>query len=214
MTEIDNTIYIDDREKPNTQILASIIFDKMEITRLDVGDVLARGIVFEMKASADFVSSVFDGRLFQQITSMTEHYPRSFILVHGTYFETQLIYDSRSKVHNFPGIVASCIARGCTPLFTGSLDASLGIIDLISAKCTDGKIRDRPIKKTSMKDRQLSIVCSLPGVSDTRAKALLSHFGSIQGILDASEKELIEVKDVGEKTASKIRRIIQKTYIR
>ena len=40
MTEIDNTVYIDSREKPNTQILASIVFDKMEVTRLTTGDVI------------------------------------------------------------------------------------------------------------------------------------------------------------------------------
>ena len=212
MTEINNTAYIDDREKPDTQILASIVFDKMEVTRLDVGDVLMRGVVFEMKAPADFVSSVFDDRLFQQIKSMTEYYPHSFILVHGTFFETQLIYDSRSRVHNFPGIVASCIARGITPLFTGSLDASLDIISLISSKCTDGKIRDRPIKKTNIKDVQLSIICSLPGVSDTRAKNLLEHFGTIEKILLATEKELTEVNDVGPKTASKIIKICKVKY--
>ena len=213
MTEIDNTFYIDDREKKNTQITASIIYDDMEITRLDIGDVLMRGVVFEMKAPDDFVSSVFDGRLFGQIANMTEHYQHAFVLVHGTYFETQLIYDSRSKVHNFPGIVASCTARGVIPLFTGSLNTSLDLIDLISSKCTDGKVRDRPVKRVSLKDRQIGIVCGFPGISDTRAKALLSHFGSIKGILTASEEELCKVEGIGLKTVSKLKRILQKPYI-
>ena len=212
MTETNNTFYIDNREKKNTQITASIIYDDMEVTRLDIGDVLMRGVVFEMKAPDDFVSSVFDNRLFTQVANMTEKYKNAFILVHGTFFETQLIYDSRSKVHNFPGIVASCIARGITPLFTGSLNTSLDLIDLISSKCTDGKVRDRPIKRVSLKDKQIGIVCSFPGISDTRAKALLTHFGSINGILTASEKELCEVKDVGVKTAQKIRRILTKEF--
>lgn len=213
MTEIDNTFYIDDREKKNTQAVASILYDAMEITHLDIGDVLMRGVIFELKASDDFVSSVFDNRLFTQIANMTEQYKNAFVLVHGTYFETQLIYDSRSKVHNFHGIVASCIARGITPLFTGSLNNSLEIIDLISLKCTDGKARDRPVKRVSLKDKQLGIVCSFPGVSDTRAKALLAHFGSIAAILAASEKELCKVKDIGPKTAKKLLSILRKPYI-
>jgi ERCC4-type nuclease len=118
MTEIDNTFYMDDREEKNTQAIASIVYDDMEITHLDIGDVLMRGVVFELKAPDDFVSSVFDSRLFTQISNMTEQYKNSFILVHGTYFGTQLVYDSRSKVHNFPGIVASCIARGIVPIIS------------------------------------------------------------------------------------------------
>lgn len=213
MTKIDNTFYIDDREKKNTQAIASIVYDDMEITHLDIGDVLMRGVVFELKAPDDFVSSVFDSRLFTQISNMTEQYKNSFILVHGTYFETQLIYDSRSRVHNFSGIVASCIARGVTPLFTGSLNNSLDLIDPISLKCTDGKARDRPIKRVSLKDKQLGIICSLPGIRDTRAKALLNHFGSINSILAATEAELCEVKDIGPKTAKKMQAILRKPYI-
>lgn len=213
MTEIDNIFYIDDREKKNTQAIASIIYDDIEITHLDIGDVLMRGVIFELKAPDDFVSSVFDNRLFTQIANMTEQYKNAFILVHGTYFETQLIYDSRSKVHNFSGIVASCIARGVTPLFMDSLNNSLEIIDLISLKCTDGKVRDRPIKRVSLKDKQLGFVCSFPGVRDARAKALLNHFGSINAILSASEDELCEVEDIGPKTAKKIQALLRKPYI-
>jgi ERCC4-type nuclease len=115
-------------------------------------------------------------------------------------------------VHNFPGIVASCIVRGITPLFTGSLNNSLDIIDLISSKCTDGRLRDRPIKRISARDKQIGIVCGFPGISDGRAKALLSHFGSINNILTASEKELCETPDIGPKTAGKIRRILTKEF--
>lgn len=213
MTETDNTFYIDDREKKNTQAIASIVYEDMEVVHLDIGDVLMRGVIFEMKAPDDFVSSVFDKRLFIQIANMVEHYQHAFVLVHGTYFETQLIYDSRSKVHNFPGIVASCTARGVIPLFTGSLNTSLDLIDLISSKCTDGKVRDRPVKRVSLKDKQIGIVCSFPGISDTRAKRLLTHFGSINAILAASEKELCEVRDIGPETAKKLIKILRKPYI-
>lgn len=213
MTQIDDTFYMDDREKKPTQIIASIIYDNMVVDRLNVGDVLMRGVVFELKHPEDIVSSVFDGRLFRQIADMVDNYKNAFILVHGTYSETKMIYNSRSRVQNFDGIIASCISRGVIPLFTGSLDTSLDLIGLISEKCTDGKDRSRPIKRVSLKDKQIGIVCSFPGVSDTRAKALLSHFGSINGILTASEKELCEVKDIGPKTAKKLLVILQKPYI-
>ena len=39
MNELNNIIYMDDREKKDTQIIASIIYDNLEITRLDIGDI-------------------------------------------------------------------------------------------------------------------------------------------------------------------------------
>lgn len=209
----DNILYLDDREKKETQILASVIYDNLEITRLSVGDALMRGVVFEFKHIDDFVSSIFSGHLFRQIADMTEHYQHAFLLIHGTFGDTRLVYHSRSKRPNFHGVIASCIARGITPLFTGSLDTSLELIDIISQKVTDGKARDRPIKRVSLKDKQIGIICAFPGISDIRAKALLSHFKNINGILTASEKELCEVEDIGPKTAGKLIKILQKPYI-
>ena len=213
MIQTNNTLYLDDREKKDVKILAGIIHDNVEITRLEIGDVLMRGVIFELKRPDDFVSSVFDGRLFTQIGNMCEHYKNAFILISGSYTETQMLYNSRAKRPNFDGVIASCIARGCTPLFTGTIENSLKLIDLISAKVTDGKNRTRPVKTISIKDAQMSIVCSLPGVSETRAKDLLIYFGSVEKILSASEKDLCEVNRIGPKIAQKIRKLMTKKFI-
>jgi len=53
---------------------------------------------------------------------------------------------------------------------------------------------------------------SLPGISDKRAKDLLSHFGNIISILTAPENEIVQVPGVGPKTAAKIATILQKPY--
>lgn len=213
MTEIDNTIYIDDREKRDVQLLAEVLYDNMRIERLEIGDVLARGIIFELKRPPDFISSIFDKRLFIQIFNMTEKYKNAFLLVSGSFIETELLYNSRSKNSNFPGVIASCIARGCIPIFTGSIYNSLILIDSISKKYTDGKIRDRPTKTVTLKDKQMSIICSLPGISETLAKSLLSHFGSVGAIFAADEAALKEVAKIGPKKANKIVRLNQKPYI-
>jgi|LGVC01.1.fsa_nt_gb ERCC4-type nuclease len=212
MTEIDNILYIDDREKRDVQVLAEILHDNVEITRLEIGDALMRGVIFELKKPDDFVSSVFDKRLFTQIANMTEKYQHAFVLVSSDYRTTEMLYDSRSKRPNFAGVVGSCVARGCLPLFTSSIDNSLKLIDIISAKLTDGKVRARPVKTVSLKDKQLGIVCSLPGISEKRAKALLTHFGSIINIFDATEEELMEIPRLGPKIASKIVRLNRKAY--
>jgi len=213
MPEINNTLYIDDREKRDVQVLAEILTDNVEITRLEIGDALMRGVVFEFKRGEDFVSSVFDQRLFIQIANMTEKYQNAFILVSDNFRNTEMIYNSRAKRPNFAGVIASCVARGCIPIFTDSIENSLKLVDTISAKVTDGKIRERPIKTTSIKDVQLGIVCGFRGISIKKAKELLKHFGSINNIVNASEKELMEINGIGKKIARNIIKINRKVYI-
>jgi len=41
---------------------------------------------------------------------------------------------------------------------------------------------------------------------------LLAHFGSIQGIADASLEELVAVKGIGEKTGGKIFELCRRRY--
>ena len=44
------------------------------------------------------------------------------------------------------------------------------------------------------------------------AKRLLSHFGSIHAIINASEKELQEVNGIGKQTAKSMYEIINEEY--
>ena len=62
-------------------------------------------------------------------------------------------------------------------------------------------------------DQQLFIVESLPNIGPVNAKNLLSHFGSVANILNASESELQEVEGIGLKTAQNIRRVLDSKYL-
>jgi len=70
------------------------------------------------------------------------------------------------------------------------------------------------VGKKAKDERKLQeqIVCGLPGVSTVTCKRLLDHFGSVEKIFSASEKELREVKSVGKKLAARIRKILEKNY--
>jgi ERCC4-type nuclease len=49
-------------------------------------------------------------------------------------------------------------------------------------------------------------------VSSVRANDLLKHFKSPQRIFNSSEKELQEVKGIGDKIAKKIKEVIENQY--
>jgi len=60
-----------------------------------------------------------------------------------------------------------------------------------------------------MVDLKLQFICSLPNINEKRGKALLEEFGSVQGVLNASEDDLQHVYKIGEKTAKGIREVLE-----
>ena len=62
-------------------------------------------------------------------------------------------------------------------------------------------------------EQQLFIVESLPNIGPVNAKNLLSHFGTVSNVLNASESELQEVEGIGKKTAENIRKVIESKYL-
>jgi ERCC4-type nuclease len=60
----------------------------------------------------------------------------------------------------------------------------------------------------SQRQRQQYIIEGLPNVSSVLAQRLLDHFGSIRALMNATEKELMQVQGVGKAIAQGIIEII------
>ena len=64
----------------------------------------------------------------------------------------------------------------------------------------------------SIKERQQFIIEGLPNVSSVIAKRLLSHFGSVRQIVNASEEQLLEIRGIGKNIASDIIKLLNSDY--
>jgi Fanconi anemia group M protein len=67
-------------------------------------------------------------------------------------------------------------------------------------------------KPLTLREKQLFIVESLPNIGSKYAERLLEAFGSVEGVMNASEKELRSVEGIGAKRASEIRRVIEAEF--
>ncbi len=78
-------IIVDEREKKSgIPKLLSAIGVKTEIKTLPIGDyIVAPETVVERKTISDLVSSIFDGRLFDQCNRLKEHYQFPILLIEG-----------------------------------------------------------------------------------------------------------------------------------
>ena len=92
------------------------------------------------------------------------------------------------------------------------------MIKYISKHEQEGKKREPSVKggARSFTESQFmeKIVGNIPGVGMETAKKLLEHFGSVQAIASASEKELMEVENVGKKRAKAVFELMRSRYAR
>ena len=64
----------------------------------------------------------------------------------------------------------------------------------------------------TLKEQQEYLISALPGIGATLAKPLLSKFGSVKNVINATEDELKDVELIGKKKAKKIKDVVDGEY--
>jgi DNA excision repair protein ERCC-4 len=201
---------IDEREKKSgIPDLLRAVGVKIELKNLPVGDyIVASETIVERKSIQDFISSVFDGRLFDQCNRLKENFEHPVILMEGN---VDQIEDLTENPLIFYGAISSVVLDFKIPIIP-TPNAS-HTAKLLIAMCTRPENKKGPflkkIKKSDdLQKQQLSVLCSLPGVGEKLATRMLERFGSPTNTLKASYTELSKIKGMGESRAQKIRKML------
>ena len=67
-------------------------------------------------------------------------------------------------------------------------------------------------KTLTLAQTQRAVIETLPMVGPKLAKALLEYFGNIENIMQASERDLLEVEGMGKKRTKVIHNVLSKQY--
>jgi ERCC4-related helicase len=205
-------IYADTREQASSVVKELTQHDAfVKVKQLDVGDyVLSDDICVERKTMQDFLESMVDGRLFQQLVSLSSNYSSPLILLEG---EREDLFTMRNIHKNaIRGAMSSIATTYRIPiLYTRDAKETAEYLFLIAKREQLGKDKDIKLrvgrKGLTQEEQQQFIVESLPLVGPNMAKKLLAQFGSVEGVFTASEKELLAVEGMGKVKAKKIRKI-------
>lgn len=180
-------------------------------TNLHVGDfICSDGIAIERKTHSDFVSSIIDGRIFQQVKLLKENYEKPIIIIEG--------YSDRKINENaLKAAIASLITKFNVSLIStkNSLDTARMIFWLTKKEQEEEQLGigfKHGKKPKSSKELQEFIVSSIPGISTVLSKRLLKRFGTIEKIFTASENEFMKVDGIGKKLANKIKKLLTSKY--
>jgi Fanconi anemia group M protein len=182
--------------------------------QLDVGDyVVSSRIGVERKFVDDFLNSLLNGQLFSQLQRLRDAYPRPMLILEGEGLFTKRNINHRAI---YGSLVSIVVDFGIPVLSTSDAQETADLLVVMA------KREQRQEKKSvalrgakpsfSLTERQRYIIEGLPNISSVMAQRLLSHFGSVHAIVNASEKELQEVKGIGKQTAKLMYSVINEEY--
>ena len=210
-------VFVDQRERNSGVIKELSGFGAItKIKQLEVGDfVITDDIVIERKTINDFLESIIDGRLYNQLGKMASNYNSPMILVEGSQSELFTIRNIHRNA--IIGTLTTIALNYRIPvIFTADAHETAEYI-FVTAKReqlkSGSEIRLRVGHKgLSIGQQQRFIVESLPSVGPALAISLLEKFGSIKNIANASEQGLQEIENLGPKKARQIIRVLGSLY--
>ena len=203
-------IVVDERERKSgiPDLLKSVGLN-IEMKTLPVGDyIVAPETVVERKSIRDLLSSVFDGRLFDQCSRLKEHFQNPIVLVEGNVDEIEEITDNPLIFYGAISTVVIDFKIPIIPTPSAAHTAKL-LVSLCSRKDIPKGPYLKKIKKSSdLQKQQLSVLCSLPGIGDKFAVRMLEKFGTPLRVFNATTAELAKVEGLGDVRAKKIKTML------
>jgi Fanconi anemia group M protein len=209
-------IFVDHREKGSGVIKALIDLDaELKLEQLDTADfILSSRVGVEFKNVEDFVNSIIDGRLLNQIKDLKNSFERPLIIIEGE----NDIYSVR-KVHKnaIQGMLATiAISYGIPIIQTKSNMETASLLVNIAKREQEEKGKEFDMhsskKPLTLKEQQEYIVSSLPGIGASLAKPLLKKFKTVKKIVNAKKEQLEKVSKIGDKKADEIRKVLDSEY--
>jgi Fanconi anemia group M protein len=188
---------------------------------LEIGDYIIGDCCIEAKSAADFLQSVRNKRIFNQLDNMDREYNKNIILIYGT-LDDAISYLHRTQ-HNtaawrvklkrmFVGAITSiALHTDVKPIWVDNYRTASHIIVATTQHIDKELIIHKELpKKIKTDDVRVDILTEIKGVSVEKAKALLKTFGSIAEISMSSVNDITKHKGIGKKTAENILEALNK----
>ena len=205
-------IIVDYREK-NSLVISKLINSgfELEIKELKIGDYIVKDTIIERKTVSDFISSMVNQRLHQQIKDL-QQCKNKLLIIEG--IEEQELYNDehnkRMHSNSIRGFLLSITLKHKIPIiFTKNAEDTAKFIEVLYKKQNSEMSLNHNKKPKTKQEQSQFILESFPGIGPKTSKKLLKEFKSIKKIINASEKEL---RIILGKKAKIVKKIIENTY--
>ena len=221
---MNSRIIVDSREKPHIRKYLDNAGITYEVEAMKTGDyriITDTGdAVIERKSIGDFLSSMFSGRLDEQLSRLSrENIP--ILLLTGTFSEIkQYFKKGKIKEDIIQGQIASAIVRyGLrSVIWIQNIEGDphedgLVIAVKLLQKIAEHKLDKIPSRKVRKPDNpHIIFVRQVFGVPSEVAERLLFRFGTVRNLLSASPEQLKMIKGVGPMKTKRLYYILDEPY--
>ncbi|MEM2211282.1 MAG: ERCC4 domain-containing protein [Nitrososphaerales archaeon] len=208
-------IIADTREPDVMMVLLSALGFEVERRVITPGDyIISNECAVERKTIQDFLTSLFQGRLLDQMNRLKDAYTKPILLLEGN-LAWEL--NGRKNPHAFWGALLKIqLDMGIPVLITMDVRQSADLLYTLARRMQREEsskpcIRHKP-KLLNERDMQRFIVEGLPGVGAELSIRLLKHFKSVRRIFQASEAELRRVEGLGFVKARRITQLLDMEF--
>ncbi len=206
-------VYVDSREMKSEVVRRLYEMGvTVRVRNLEAGDyVLSDRVAVERKTVDDFVESIVDKRLFEQLLKLKMYYYKPILIIEGIN-----IY-KRLNPNAIRGALATvAVDMGIPIIQTSNAEETAELIVAIARREQEGKEREVSphVGKTkrTLREQQEYVVSAISEIGPVLARNLLEHFQTIERIATASEDELMKVPKIGRKIARRIRLLMTTPY--
>ncbi len=180
---------------------------------LHVADyILSETVAVERKTYSDFLRSIIDKRLFEQLSQLSTEFKKPVLIIEGRRHEDINIHKNAVR----GALAAVALDYGVPIIWTKNVEDTAGIIFWMAKREQIESGREVSIRgkrrARSMEEQQEFLISGLPNVNTVIAKRLLTYFKTPRGIFNAGEAELKKVKSIGKKKAKNILKLLETKY--
>lgn len=180
---------------------------------LDIGDYILSGdVIVERKTLNDFVNSILDKRLFEQLKTMKQSYSTPVLLL-----EREEALQRAFNPDALYGAISSVLIDFAVPIiWSENAQTSAKYLQTIARR--EQRERKKLIaiksgKVPPMPNEQLErVVGNLPDVDAVRAKRLLASYKNLERLFSASEEDLLKVAGIGPILARRLSYLFRHEY--
>lgn len=183
--------------------------DEVIVEELLTGDyVFDDKVVFEFKTMQDFISSINDGRVFNECIEQSEVYPHHFCIIQGSNYDLKraLEYSPATTMSHYYGAIARLNTYTTVVNIYGGVRNALNFMRVQASKCLDdtGKLKHYPVKSYNT---AFNVLChDIRGVNKVRAENIVSTCDceTVADVFKLTVDDLVNVDGIGEKIAENI----------
>ena len=214
-------IVIDSKEKKRVKTSKEYYAEKghdVSVDMLNVGDYLFNDkVVFEYKRLNDFVSSIKDGRVFNQSINQYEKYPYHFVLIETSDKKLQSLlkksyYSGYNKFtrKQYDGAIQR-LNTYTTVIFAATERKAFELMENQAIKCLDTHYLVKSFPKTTGSSAFKYLVYCVDDVNEKRARLITEtlNLSTLNDLLTLSFDDLVNIKGIGDSTAEKIMKSIK-----